>query len=57
MLCQFDKLLYPRIADASTVDYMIAVYRPLEILHDGSGHAMIPSEWPLGQASEARTPV
>lgn len=40
MLCQFDKLLYPRIADASTVDYMIAVYRPLEILHDGSGHAM-----------------
>lgn len=40
MLCQFDKLLYPRIADASTVDYMIAVYRPLEILHVGSGHAM-----------------
>ena len=40
MLCQFDKLLYPRMADASTVDYMIAVYRPLEILHDGSGHAM-----------------
>lgn len=40
MLCQFDRLLYPRMADASTVDYMIAVYRPLEILHDGSGHAM-----------------
>ena len=40
MLCQFDKLLYPRMADASTVDYMIAVYRPLEILHDGSGNAM-----------------
>ena len=26
------------MADASTVDYMIAVYRPLEILHDGIGH-------------------
>ena len=40
MLCQFDRLLYPRAADASTVDYMIAVYRPLEILHDGSGNTM-----------------
>lgn len=37
MLCQFDKLLYPRVADASTVDYMIAIYRPLEIIRDADG--------------------
>ena len=37
MLCQFDKLLYPRVADASTVDYMIAIYRPLEIIRDTDG--------------------
>ena len=37
MLCQFDKLLYPRVADASTVDYMIAIYRPLEIIRDSDG--------------------
>ena len=37
MLCQFDKLLYPRVADVSTVDYMIAVYRPLEIIRDSDG--------------------
>ena len=37
MLCQFEKLLYPRVADATTVDYMIAVYRPLEIIRDSDG--------------------
>lgn len=37
MLCQFEKLLYPRIADAATIDYMIAVYRPLEIIRDSNG--------------------
>ena len=37
MLCQFDKLLYPRVADATTVDYMIAIYRPLEIIRDSDG--------------------
>ena len=37
MLCQFDKLLYPRVADVSTVDYMIAIYRPLEIIRDSDG--------------------
>ena len=37
MLCQFEKLLYPRTADATTVDYMIAVYRPLEIIRDSDG--------------------
>lgn len=37
MLCQFEKLLYPRIADAVTIDYMIAVYRPLEIIRDSNG--------------------
>lgn len=37
MLCQFEKLLYPRTADATTIDYMIAVYRPLEIIRDSAG--------------------
>ena len=37
MLCQFDKLIYPRDADISTVDYMIAVYRPLETVRDSAG--------------------
>ena len=37
MLCQFDKLLYPRTADATTVDYMIAIYRPLEIIRNSDG--------------------
>ena len=37
MLCQFEKLLYPRTADAATIDYMIAVYRPLEIIRDSDG--------------------
>lgn len=37
MLCQFEKLLYPRITDAATIDYMIAVYRPLEIIRDSNG--------------------
>lgn len=37
MLCQFEKLLYPRTIDATTADYMIAVYRPLEIIRDSDG--------------------
>lgn len=37
MLCQFEKLLYPRTINATTVDYMIAVYRPLEIIRDSDG--------------------
>jgi len=37
VLCQFEKLLYPRTADATTIDYMIAVYRPLEIIRDSAG--------------------
>lgn len=37
MLCQFEKLLYPRTIDATTTDYMIAVYRPLEIIRDSDG--------------------
>ena len=40
MLCQFDKLLYPKTADASTVEYMIAVYRPCEIVRDSAGDMM-----------------
>lgn len=40
MLCQFDKLLYPKEGDTSTVAYMIAVYRPCEILRDSDGDMM-----------------
>ena len=40
MLCQFDKLIYPREADASTVEYMIAVYKPCEIIRDTDGDMM-----------------
>lgn len=37
MLCQFDKLIYPKEADIATVDYMIAIYRPCEIVRDADG--------------------
>ena len=38
MLCQFEKLLYPKDAHAaSSGSYMVAVYRPCEIVRDGSG--------------------
>ena len=38
MLCQFEKLLYPKDAHAASVgSYMVAVYRPCEIVRDSSG--------------------
>ena len=38
MLCQFEKLLYPKDAHAaSSGSYMVAVYRPCEIVRDSSG--------------------
>lgn len=37
MLCQFHKLIYPKTADISTVDYMIAVYRPCGVVKDVDG--------------------
>ena len=38
MLCQFEKLLYPRDAHAASAgSYMVAVYRPCEILRDSTG--------------------
>lgn len=40
MLCQFDKLIYPKEADTATVAYMIAIYRPCEILRDSDGDMM-----------------
>ena len=40
MLCQFDKLIYPKEADIATVDYMIAIYRPCEIVRDTDGDMM-----------------
>lgn len=40
MLCQFDRLIYPKQADTSTVEYMIAIYRPCEILRDSYGDMM-----------------
>lgn len=40
MICQYDKLLYPKEGDTSTVAYMVAVYRPCEILRDSDGDMM-----------------
>ena len=40
MLCKFDKLIYPRNAEPTTIDYMIAVYTPLEIIRDANGDVM-----------------
>ena len=38
MLCQFEKLLYPKDTHAaSSGSYMVAVYRPCEIVRDSSG--------------------
>ncbi|MBQ3703865.1 MAG: ATP-dependent RecD-like DNA helicase [Oscillospiraceae bacterium] len=38
MLCQFEKLLYPKDAHAASAgNYMVAVYRPCEIVRDSSG--------------------
>ena len=38
MLCQFEKLLYPKDAHAASAgSYMVAVYRPCEIVRDNSG--------------------
>ena len=38
MLCQFEKLLYPRdIHAAGSGSYMVAVYRPCEIVRDSTG--------------------
>ncbi len=40
MLCQFDKLIYPKQADMTTVEYMIAVYRPIGIVRDVDGEML-----------------
>ena len=40
MLCQFDKLIYPKQADIATVDYMIAVYRPIGVVRDVDGEML-----------------
>jgi len=38
MLCQFEKLLYPKDTHAASAgSYMVAVYRPCEIVRDSSG--------------------
>ena len=38
MLCQFEKLLYPKDAHAANSgSYMVAIYRPCEIIRDSSG--------------------
>lgn len=38
MLCQFERLLYPRDSSAVALDsYMIALYRPLEKILDSNG--------------------
>ena len=40
MLCQFEKVIFPRDASASTSGFMIAVYRPCGILRDAAGHIL-----------------
>ncbi len=41
MLCQFEKLLYPKDAHAASAgSYMVAVYRPCEIVRDSSGRIL-----------------
>ena len=39
MLCQFERLLYPRdMHDSDMTGYMVAVYRPCEIIRDHAGN-------------------
>ena len=41
MLCQFDRLLYPRTVGAvSAGSYMVAIYKPCEKIVDGSGNSL-----------------
>ena len=38
MLCQFEKLIFPREASASTTGFMIAMYKPCGTLRDAAGN-------------------
>lgn len=40
MLCQFERVIFPRDASASTSGFMIAVYKPCGILRDAAGHIL-----------------
>ena len=40
MLCQFEKVIFPRDASASTSGFMIAVYKPCGTLRDAAGHIL-----------------
>lgn len=41
MLCQFERLVYPRkISGADTGSYMVAMYRPCERVVDSAGHSI-----------------
>ena len=40
MLCQFERVIYPRASGASTSGFMIAQYRPCGILRDATGNAV-----------------
>lgn len=38
MICQFKRLIYPKSIAAADGSYMIALYKPCDILKDASGH-------------------
>lgn len=40
MLCQFDRVIFPRTPSTSPTDFMIAVYRPCGVLRDASGNQL-----------------
>ena len=40
VLCQFERVIFPRDASASTSGFMIAVYKPCGILRDAAGHIL-----------------
>lgn len=40
MLCQFEKMIFPRDATGSVNGFMIAVYRPCGVLKDAAGNAV-----------------
>ena len=40
MLCQFEKVIFPRDASANTSGFMIAIYKPCGTLRDAAGHVL-----------------
>ena len=40
MLCQFERVIFPRDATSSITGFMIAVYKPCGVLRDAAGHIL-----------------